>query len=265
MKKFPDIFTDRILIENATKKRQVQDRFKELAKKVFIKPTNQYPELKLEPTVSTPVHHHLFHKCPEQWTHNHQHYENHLGHHLHHATYEVRVKSKAPKETHASIADVAMMAMKFDHNKEAAHPHHDTEPPLEKIEETDESVKPSETTEETENTTNKKDDLNDSREVNLPKSGSHSQAGSDTAFEDEPEDHVSQLVGQFPQKRSVVKMNDENFDEIKTLLNRGEMSLGITLLKRLRKYKLISSTINHDGRIIVGISPRVEGRIKVVS
>ena len=61
--------------------------------------------------------------------------------------------------------------------------------------------------------------------------------------------------------RSVVKLSTDNIEEVKSVLSSGDVSLGVTLIKRLRKYNLISSTINHDGNIIVGISPKLEGRI----
>ena len=167
------------------------------------------------------------------------------------------------QQNHHSLSDVASIALKFKHNKDGVHPHHDVHPPMEQITEKDkeESVQGKEPEMEPTTSKEKKEDLNNSREVNAPKSDEHSQAESDTVFEDE----MPSLMGQFGSKRSVTKMNDENLDDIKSFLSRGELSLGITLLKRLRKYRLISSTVHHDGKIIVGISPRIEGRIKVIS
>lgn len=295
VKKFPDIFSDKILLENANKKREIQDRFRAIAKKVFMKPhENEFPFLKLEPTVSTPVHHHLVHRCPEQWIHHHEHehHHEHHNHHLHHAT--LQGHHGAPTDPQYSVADLAMMAMKFKHNQDGGQVVHHTDLPMDQISEKDDEVsvkpsednrdaapkpeeniiaggsneqqasKPSQTTEgkpATMTEEKENDDLNNSREVNLPKSDSHSQAGSDTAFEDDP----ATLIGQLSSKRSHVKMNENNLEEIKSMLGRGVMSLGITLLKRLRKYKLISSTIEHDGKIIVGISPRVVGRVKDIA
>lgn len=77
------------------------------------------------------------------------------------------------------------------------------------------------------------------------------------------EEELTKLVlPQLNKGRSVVKMGDGNLELVKDILSSDKMGLGMTLLKRLRKYKLISSTINHEGTIVVGISPKVEGRIK---
>lgn len=246
-----------------------------MAKKVFIAPKNEYPNLKLQPAVSTPVHHHLLHHCPEQWVHHHEPHADHHGHGLHEL---LHLKPHDPADPHYSVSDVAMMALDFKHQSlHPDHVHHHAQPTMEPIAEIDEPVtKPSDPEtgiitkiEPTTSTTTadhaKHENLNDSREVNLPASETHSKAGSDTAFEDDPLGSISHVVSQLAVKRSLVKMNDDNFDEVKALLGKGEMNLGITLLKRLRKYGLISSTVNHDGRIVVGISPRTEGRIKVVA
>lgn len=246
MKKFPDIFNDKVLVENATKKRVVQDRFRELAKKVFSKPHKElFAQPILEPHQSMPVHHHLIHTCPEQWMHEHDAHHKHLS---------------MSDPHHPSLVHVAAMAL-HKHEK-PGHVHAQHFPKLNEIKEMEENAKDSELkgldTQVKQVESVEKEDLNNSREVNLPKSGEHSRAESDTAFEDD----APLVTEQLTNRRSVIKMTDENFDDVKSFLSRGEVSLGITLLKRLRKYRLIASTIEHDGKIVVGVAPRIEGRIK---
>lgn len=259
VKKFPDIFNDKVLLENATKKRQIQDRFREIAKKVFMKPKETRDDSMAQPKLvgnhSTPVHHHLIHKCPEQWLHE------HLGHAGHHPNQVNQHSDEHEHKDKVSFGDFALMALKDKKTKADGRHSHDNSGPtrLEDISEVSELK--AEESKEVDADQLKKDNLNDSREVNLPKSDANSACESDTVFE---EDELPVLKNLAP-RRSLVKMDDQNVDAIKSFLERGELSLGITLLKRLRKYKLISSTVHHDGKIIVGISPRNEGRIKVVS
>jgi 5'-nucleotidase len=64
---------------------------------------------------------------------------------------------------------------------------------------------------------------------------------------------------------SISKLNEDNFASIRNFLEGHDVDLGVTLLKRLRKYNLISSTVRHNGEIIVGISPRIENRITQIA
>ena len=62
--------------------------------------------------------------------------------------------------------------------------------------------------------------------------------------------------------RSVIKLHHENLDSVTKALISGEsIQLGGTLLKRLRKYRLVTSIVYHEGKALVGIAPIVEGRI----
>ena len=62
--------------------------------------------------------------------------------------------------------------------------------------------------------------------------------------------------------RSVIKLRNNNILQIQSAFEGNEeVEVGSSLLKRLRQYRLIASTIYYEGRAIVGISPTVENRI----
>lgn len=176
---------------------------------------------------STPIHHHLISKCPEQWLHHHEHFE------------------KFSDES-------SVLAEKHHHGI----PHHTSSPVLHQTLVQEGALADDMHIAKHKSEVEEEDEQGDSQEVNFHNSGHISRVESDVHFEDD--ESVSLKLSKH---RSVVKMDEDNLDEIASLFGRGELSLGATLLKRLRKYKLITSTVNYDGRILVGISPRVTGRI----
>ena len=216
MKKHPDIFSDRALLESANKKREIQDRFRDLASKVFSKP--KHAAAAGDANHSTPVHGHLANKYPAQWTHEHPDYHQHFS-------------GMVAPTVDAENIETPPLA-KFP-----------SMPPMHYVQAAQEKAKVS---------------LAGESQLNLMSEDSveNTKNSQDLHASSEPF-----MLHQLGKKRSVLKMNADNLHDVSNLLSRGEVSLGITLLKRLRKYKLITSTVHHDGRVIVGISPRVDGRI----
>lgn len=212
VQKHPDIFSEATIHTNVTKRSEMLERFKLAAKKVF---KLKDKLISLTKALSTPVHHHLIHKDPEQWIHEHS--EN-----CHHDD---------PEPAKVDIGDIAMMSLNMKKSKPTSD--ENTSNPL--------TI-----------TTSKTIEYHDTFTV-------HDDGDSSSEIEDELAEMVAPKLDRH---RSLVIMGDSNLEQIKEILSSDKLNLGMTLLKRLQKYKLISSTISHDGNLVVGIFPKIEGRIR---
>lgn len=221
VKKHKDIFTEELLMFNAEKRAESISKFRMAARKIM---NVRDKFMNLKANQSTPVHQHLIHHDPELWIH----------HHSQDCTTEHR-------NSGLGFSDVVDLAHKMSENKEKF------------IDDLKSKMNP-EAGPLTEKQGETEDALNNSREVHLHQDENECA----DQFSDELDDlETPHLL----KHRSVVKMDVNNIEEISEMLASDKINIGMTLLKRLRKYRLISSIINHEGKLVVGIAPRSEGRI----